>query len=75
MNRTGDVFPQKIAVPLSDVYKRQVLTGMLTKLPQAQSVFKRLSQLYAVDFRIPQYAPYAAALGAVLAGEGLDRKD
>lgn len=55
--------------------KTIVLTGMLTKLPQAQSVFKRMSQLYAVDFRIPQYAPYAAALGAILASEGLDRKN
>lgn len=55
--------------------KTIVLTGMLTKLPQAQSVFKRMSQLYAVDFLIPPNAPYAAALGAILASEGLDRKD
>ena len=48
---------------------------MLTKLPQAQSVFERMSQLYAVDFLIPPNAPYAAALGAILASEGLDRKD
>lgn len=55
--------------------KTIVLTGMLTKLPQAQSVFERMSQLYAVDFLIPPNAPYAAALGAILASEGLDRKD
>lgn len=55
--------------------KTIVLTGILTKLPQAQSVFERMSQLYAVDFLIPPNAPYAAALGAILVSEGLDRND
>lgn len=43
-----------------------VLTGTLTRLPQTEPIFKRMSELYSVRFIIPPHAVYATACGAVL---------
>jgi type II pantothenate kinase len=44
-----------------------VLTGRLTKIPQAAQVFTGLTNLYGITFIVPQYAEFATAIGAALA--------
>ena len=49
-----------------DTTRTIVLTGALAVLPQAKPLYDRMSRIYNVNFLIPDHAPYAAALGAVL---------
>jgi type II pantothenate kinase len=44
-----------------------VLTGTLSSVPQARTIFDGISKLYHVNFIIPEYAEYATAAGAALA--------
>ncbi len=44
-----------------------VLTGTLTTLPQAQPTFAALSEMFHVNFRIPEHSRYATVIGAALA--------
>ena len=43
-----------------------VLTGNLSILPQAEEVFESLSNMFKVDFTVPELANYATAIGAAL---------
>ena len=43
-----------------------VLTGNLTGLPQAQPTFDNLSQMFGVNFCIPEHSRYATVIGAEL---------
>lgn len=43
-----------------------VLTGNLTVLPQAESTFANLSEMFGVRFRIPEHSRYATVIGAAL---------
>ena len=50
--------------------KDVVLTGSLTRLPQAKEQFEFMSASFGLNFRIPgELAPYATALGAVVCPE------
>ena len=57
-----------MAVFSSRTYKTQniVLTGNLTQLPQAKSIFDSLSAMLNVRFLIPERAQYATVIGAAL---------
>ncbi|HBN84778.1 MAG TPA: type II pantothenate kinase [Clostridiales bacterium] len=44
-----------------------VLTGNLTTIPQAKSIMSRLSDLYSINFIIPEHSEYATSVGAALA--------
>ena len=46
--------------------KDLVLTGNMTNLPQAKDIFANLSNLFDVNFIIPQNAAFATAYGAAL---------
>lgn len=46
--------------------KDVVLTGSLTQLPQAPEIFEPFHKIYNLNFCIPENAPFAAAIGAVL---------
>lgn len=50
----------------NDTIKTVVLTGALTALPQAPSVFESLRRLTGVEFIIPENAMYSTAMGAAL---------
>ncbi|MCQ2432068.1 MAG: type II pantothenate kinase [Clostridia bacterium] len=43
-----------------------VLTGNLTTLPQAEPIFGTLSEMFHVNFRIPEHSRYATVIGAAL---------
>lgn len=43
-----------------------VLTGHLANIPQARVVFKRLADLFKVEFHFPAHAEYATAIGAAI---------
>ena len=43
-----------------------VLTGNLTNVPQAEIVFKKLSELFGVNFVMPDNAEFATAAGAAI---------
>lgn len=43
-----------------------VLTGSLTAVPQAEAVFKEMSDLYGMEFIIPPAAVFATAIGTAL---------
>ena len=45
-----------------------VMTGNLARLPMARKVFSDFENLYQMHFIIPEYADFATALGAALAG-------
>lgn len=47
---------------ISDV----ILTGNLTNVPQAKEVFDKLSELYNVNFFMPEHAEFATAVGAAM---------
>lgn len=49
-----------------DNTKDVVLTGNLTNVPQSESIFRQLSNLYDVNFQTPQNAEYATAVGAAI---------
>ncbi|MBQ1834884.1 MAG: pantothenate kinase [Oscillospiraceae bacterium] len=46
--------------------KTVVLTGALTMLPPAGKIFELFTQLYGVEFIIPENATFATAIGAAL---------
>ena len=50
----------------SDGVQDIVLTGSLTMVPQVKEIFQSLSNLYDVNFIIPENAIYATAIGAAL---------
>lgn len=43
-----------------------VLTGNLTVLPQAEPIFAHLSEMFHVNFMIPEHSRYATVIGAAL---------
>lgn len=43
-----------------------VLTGSLTTLPQAKTIFASMSDMFHVNFRIPKHSRYATVIGAAL---------
>ena len=43
-----------------------VLTGNLTNVPQAKTIFDGLTALFGVAFHIPEHAEYATAVGAAM---------
>ena len=43
-----------------------VLTGNLTQIEQAPTIFSRLGEMFDVDFIIPDSAQYATVIGAAL---------
>ncbi len=47
--------------------KEVVLTGNLTTIPQCNTIFENLGQLFNIRFMIPENSEYATALGAALA--------
>ncbi|NLE26090.1 MAG: type II pantothenate kinase [Clostridiaceae bacterium] len=47
-----------------------ILTGNLTNVPQAKTVFDGLTTLFGVKFHIPDHAEYATAAGAALVPPG-----
>ncbi|HHU90240.1 MAG TPA: type II pantothenate kinase [Clostridiaceae bacterium] len=47
-----------------------VLTGNLTNVPQAKTIFEGLTSLFGVIFHIPEYAEYATAVGAAMVPPG-----
>lgn len=49
-----------------DQIKDVVLTGNLTNVHQCREIFSQLSQLYDVNFHIPEHAEYATATGAAV---------
>lgn len=49
-----------------ETVKKIVLTGSLTELPQAERVFRVLSDLHGVEFLIPENAVFATAIGAAM---------
>lgn len=56
--------------------EKVVLTGSLTKLPQAEQIFDDLAAMSGVDFVIPPNAEFATAAGAALAYEkGFDAEE
>ncbi len=44
-----------------------VLTGNLTSIPQAKTIFADLEKLFDVNFIIPEHAQFACAIGSALA--------
>lgn len=47
-----------------------VLTGNLTNVPQAKTIFDGLTALFGISFHIPDHAEYATAAGAALVPPG-----
>ncbi len=47
-----------------------VLTGNLTNVPQAKTIFDELTALFGIKYNIPEYAEYATAAGATLVPPG-----
>ncbi|GHV13350.1 type II pantothenate kinase [Clostridia bacterium] len=43
-----------------------VLTGNLTHIPQCEVIFKQLSAMFGVNFRIPEHARFGTVIGAAL---------
>lgn len=50
----------------NDMIKDVILTGNLTRIPQAKSVFAAISQLCGLNFLIPENAVFATAIGAAI---------
>lgn len=44
-----------------------VLTGNLSKLPQTKPIFEILSQIFGMNFVIPEYSEFGTVIGAALA--------
>ncbi len=51
----------------SKATKDIVLTGNLSKLPQAKPIFEILSQMFDMNFMIPEYSEFGTVIGAALA--------
>ena len=45
-----------------------VLTGNLSRVPQAETVFSTLNQMFDMNFFIPEYSAFSTVMGAALAG-------
>lgn len=45
-----------------------VLTGNLTTIPEARTVFDNVGQTFGANFIIPEYSQYGTVIGAALAG-------
>ncbi len=45
-----------------------VLTGNLSKIPQAKPIFEILSQMFDMNFVIPEHSEFGTVIGAALAG-------
>ncbi len=50
-------------------YKDVILIGSLTSIPQCKEIFDNLSQIFKINFIIPEMSEYATALGAALSYE------
>ncbi len=50
----------------NDLIKNVVLTGHLTTLPQAHTIFSDIANIYGLNFIIPSNAVYATAIGAAV---------
>ena len=48
-----------------------VLTGNLSRVPQAESVFATLNRMFDMNFSIPENSAFGTVIGAALAGIGL----
>lgn len=46
-----------------------VLTGQLTSMPQCKTIYKAFSELYNMNFIIPEDAVFATAVGSCIVGE------
>ncbi len=44
--------------------KQVVLTGKMLRIPQAKSIFKRLENLFGIQFIVPENASYSTAVGS-----------
>jgi type II pantothenate kinase len=47
-----------------------VLTGNLSRVPQAEGVFQTLNNMFDMNFMIPEYSGFSTVMGAALAGFG-----
>ena len=45
-----------------------VLTGNLSRVPQAETVFSTLNRMFDMNFVIPEYSAFGTVIGAALAG-------
>ncbi len=43
-----------------------VLTGTLTRIPQAKTIYEKMSAMFGVNFIIPDYSRYGTVIGAAL---------
>ena len=50
----------------NDTIKDVIVTGTLSTVPTAKSLFKQVERLYKIKFTIPQHSIYATATGAAL---------
>ena len=50
----------------NDQVKDVILTGTLSTVPCAKTLFKQVERLYKIKFIIPQHSIYATATGAAL---------
>ena len=50
----------------NDRIKEVVVTGTLSTVPCAKTLFKQVERLYKIKFTIPQHSIYATATGAAL---------
>lgn len=53
----------------SKAVKDIVLTGNLSNLPYAADIFPRLSQMFGVNFIIPENSPFATVIGTALCAD------
>ena len=52
--------------------KDVVLTGNLSRVPQAESIFSTLNTMFDMNFIIPEYSAFGTVMGAALAGCAAD---
>ena len=50
------------------VLSRLVLTGNLSRVPQAKTVFETLNTMFDMNFIIPEHSGFGTVMGAALAG-------
>jgi type II pantothenate kinase len=46
--------------------KDMILTGNMTKVPQAKDIFKGLNEMFKINFIIPEMSQYGPVVGAAL---------
>jgi type II pantothenate kinase len=51
----------------NDSIRDIILVGTLAKVEQGKMVFERIGNLFQLNFLFPEEAPYAVAIGAVVA--------